>query len=495
MPRVPLGPWRPDAALFDNPGLVNVRNAIPAAGKWLAQPGTAAISEQTITPPVEGLFAATRSTGDLELFAVFGGEIFRVPSSAGALTNASDPGLSDGYATGEFVRWRSTQYQDLLIATNFQDEVQAYDLVAGGTFLPLADPSGLIPKAKYLAVVKGFVTLAYTFDDLDGEDGYRVWWHGLLNGLPNPYDFTPDAGTQADFQRLSEIGIIAGITGGEFGTIVGEQGVVRQSFGDLLFRFDTVERRIGSRVPNSVIQYRQLTFFYSPQGWAAFDGQGVKLIGVEKIDRWFADDFDETFAHKMWASVETARGHVLWAYCGKGHGGEPNRLLRYSVELDEWAVGDVPLQALANGRTFARTLDDDYFANLDDPIHTNLDDPALWTSFPQTVGVSDGRIVAFGGAPLTATFETGEITFGGDNSRAMLRRAMVRGLGGASTVSVFGRDRFADAGAWSEEYPEQADGWIRFREPGRSQRVRVVRSGSWVDVVDVNLIGDGLGER
>jgi hypothetical protein len=501
MPRLPLGPWRPDAPIYDNPGLVNMRNAIPAAGKWLAQPGLSLVAEQTITAPVNGLFSAVRSNGDVELFVGFDGVLFRLPSADGFPEDVADPGRSDDYATGEFVRWRTVQYGDLLIATNYEDEVQAYDLIGGGTFLPLADVSGECPRAKYIAVVKGFVTLAYTFDDVDGEDGFQVRWHGFFNGLPNPYDFTRDASTQADSQRLSEIGVIAGITGGEFGTIIGESGVVRQSFGDLLFRFDTVERRIGCRLPNSIVQYRQFTFFRSPQGFASFDGNTVRLIGVEKIDRWFAEDFDEAFAHKMWAAVEIGRGHALWLYCGKGHSGEPNRLLRYSVELDEWAVSDFNLMALSSGRTFGRTLDDDFFDNLDDPKHANLDDPSLWQSVPQMVGVgilnvpNTAQVVGFGGPPLTATFETGEITFGGDNNRAMLRRGMVRGQGGVSSLSIFSRDLFSETGGWSDEFPEQADGWIRFRVPGRSQRARIVRSGSWVDVVDVNLLGESLGER
>lgn len=493
MPRVPLGPWRPDASPTDNAGLVNVRGAIQAAGHWRAQPGLSTFGQQVITPPVQGLFMATRANGDRELFVCFGGEIFRVTGTSAPLQNVSDPGLSDGYSASEFTRWRAVQFQDTLIATNYEDEVQGYSLVDGGTFLPLADPSGFIPRAKYLAVVKGFVTLAYTSDAIDGEDAFRVQWHGLLDGLPNPYDFTKDASTQADFQRLTEIGIIAGITGGEFGTIVGESGVIVQSFGDLLFRFDVRERRLGCRIPNSIVQYRQLTFFWSPQGVVAFDGNSARLIGVEKIDRWLADDHDEAAAHKMWTAVEFDRGHVLWLYCGKGHNGEPNRLLRYSVELDEWAVSDFNMAALGQGRTFGMSLEDTAFDNIETTI--NLEDPALWSSFPQTVGVANGRLVTFNGPAQTGVFETGEFTFGGEDSRAIMRKAMVRGEGGTSTVSFISRDRFRDAPRVSDVFPEQADGWIRFRVPGRSHRARVVRSGPWVDAFDVNLVGDGLGRR
>ena len=68
-----------------------------------------------------------------------------------------------------------------------------------------------------------------------------------------------------------------------------------------LFQIEVVERQLGTRVPNSVVQYRQVTFFYSPEGWISFDGNTAKKIGLERIDRWFARDFDASTADRMWS--------------------------------------------------------------------------------------------------------------------------------------------------------------------------------------------------
>ena len=490
--KLKIGPWRPDLGVYDNPALVNVRNAIPAAGRWLPQPSLGVITEQTITAPVQGLFTAARNNGSLDLFVAFGGNIYRVPSRGGELEVATNSELSDGYSDLPEARWRFAQFGDQLLVTNFFDEIQGLDLVLGGNFQYIADASEDVPRARYIAIVLGIPTVAYTFDPVDLEDGYQVRWCGFTNGLPDSSNWNRSVETQADSQRLSEIGIITGLTGGEFGLVIGESGIALMSRGDNLFRFDTIERRIGCRTPNSVIQYRSATYFWSSEGWARATAQGVQLIAVEKIDRFFAEDRDENFDHKMWATVESRRGHLLWAYCAKGHNGEPNRLLRYAVDLDEWSISDVDIQALGGGKTFGLTLDDPFFNNLDE-FTGSLDDPTLWSSLPQTIAVSANRVQAFIGSPMTARFETGEFAFGGEANRSIIRRSMPRGQGGTSTVSFSYRDRVQDPEVWTSDEPAQANGWHRHRVPGRTHRCRITRRGNWADLVDTVILGEGAG--
>jgi hypothetical protein len=440
------------------------------------------------------VWTSTRASGDIELFVAYEGFVFRVPTRTGALVDiTSYDGVDYQFSTLAEARWRVAQFGDLMLLTNWYDDIQSYSLFEGGDLMPLSDDA---PKAKYIAVVRDFPVVAYTNDDVDGEDAYQVRWPGFTDGLPDPTNWERDAATQADSQRLADVGAISGLTGGEFGTVVGEGGVVRMDYGSLLYQFSTAERRIGSRVPNSVNQYRQLTAFWSPEGWAAFDGSAVRMIGAEKIDRWFAEDFDETQASKMWSAVETGRGHMLWAYCGRGHAGKPNRLLRWSVALDEWAVSDIELDALGPGKTFGATLDDDaLFGNLD-AFTGNLDDDALWASFPQTVAVAGGFVSGFTGAPLTATFETPEFQAGGeDGNRAILRRAMMLHEGGAAELTLNSRQRFDRPGTWGAVHPVQADGWLRFREPGRSHRARVSLSGDWQTATGLDLFGEPIGKR
>lgn len=491
--RIPLGPWRPDADPFSGQGLVDVRNAIPARGHWRPQPGLLAATEHTVTPPIQGMMVATRLSGDVELFIAFEGAIYRVPSRSADLIEVTSSSNSTHFSTTAGMRWRYVQYGDLLIATDFYDEIQCYDLNLGGHFVPLASAA---PKARYIAVVRDFVVVGDTSTVAEGRDAYRVQWHGFVDGLPDPteWDLSHSATTQADFQRLADIGQINGLTGGEFGTIVGESGVSRMSYGAALFQFDTVERRIGTRTPNSVNQYRQITAWWSPEGWAAFDGSGVRMIGVEKVDRWFAEDFDETQKDLMWSAVDSKTGHMLWAYCGNGHQGKPNRLLRYSPALDEWSASDIEMDCLAPGKTFAATLDDAMFNNLD-AFTGNLDDPALWASLPSLLSVSATKISGFQGTAMTARFETAEFQIGGDERRSLFNRSMVIRDGGDVSLNIYRREKFSQPGSWSSAHTERSDGWCRFREPGRSHRARISLSGSWTAATALDVFGTPVGSR
>lgn len=482
--RIPLGPWTPDVGRLGSEGLLDMRNAIPAAGQWLPQRGLIPATEQTFTAPIQGIWATHRLSGDYEVFVAYGGNIYLVGSRTAPVTDVSGP-----YDYSTTARWRGLQFGELDIRTNGVDEIQARDLNAGGGYADLAP--GVAPIGRYIAQVRDFPVVAYTTDDLDGTDAYRVAWPGFTNGLVDPTNWTTG---QSDFQRIADIGQINGITGGWFGTIVCEAGISLMQFGGAaLFSFETREKRIGCRTPTTVNEYRGLTAWYSPEaGWCAFDGSAVRQIGVERIDRWFADDFDENYADQGWADVDSKRGHMLWYYCGRGHGGRPNRVLRYSVPLDMWAVADIEIDAVGRGKTYGLTLED--IPDLETFVG-NLEDPSLWSSLPDSFAIAGGRLSTFAGPTLTARFETGEFQIGGDQQRAMARRALVLAQGGTPSLEIGARERFDGTLNWSPSMGQQSDGWFRFRVPGRSHSARVSLSGAWSNAQGIDLFGDPLGKR
>lgn len=494
MPRLPLGPWRPDASGLDSDYLSDLRNALLTASGWVSDKALAPVIDAPLAAPLQGLWTVRRTDGTLELFVAAAGHVYRVPGKATAFQDVSRVA---GYSASAFDRWRVVQYGSELIATDWTDPIQVYDLAAGGG---LADLAGTPPRAKYVAVVRDLITVGYTHDSVDLDDAFQIRWHGYVAGLPDPTSWTRDVETMADSQRLADVGQVQGLTGGEFGTAVCEQGVVRYSFvgSPLVFQFDTVERRLGTRVPESVVQYRQLTFFWSPSGWMAFDGSAVRPIGVAKVDEWFADDLDEGNSHLMWSGVDLSRQHVLWLYPGKGNAGACNRLIRYSLPLDEWMVSDCAADCLGTGRTFGLDLDDDtQFPDLDDPNNQiNLDDPALWLSLPQTLAVSGGRISSFGGPALPGVWQLSEKTADPEGGRrGLLRPLMVIHEGGVPSVAVGRRDRY-DAGlAWDNPAGPQSDGWIRVRAPGRTHTLRVALSGDWRQAQAIEAFVAPLGTR
>jgi hypothetical protein len=485
-------PWRPDAAVLGAQVLANARNGIKTATSWQPQKAGAALGTQLITGPIQGITTATRLDGTLELFVAAAGYVYRVPSRIGALQAIKDDYYSGApFAAGPDIRWRWLQFGDLLLGTNFADPIQAYDLTAGGSMLPLSVEA---PKARYIALVRDFPVVAHTFDELDGVDAYRVQWPGFVDGVVDPTEWSlGDLRTQADFQPMSDIGQITGLTGGQFGTIVGESGVAVMQYGAQLFSFTTVERKIGCRIPNSVVQYRQQTYFWAPQGVMAFDGNAVNPIGFGKIDDWLRADFDEGDFDLVWSAPDPTTGCVLWLYAGKGHVGRPNRLLRFDPTIGEFSLSDFEADALGPGRTFAGDLDDlDQFPDLD-AGDINLDDPGLWISLPQTVLVQGGYLAGFGGPAMEGTFEPApfQIT---DAGRALLTKALTVHDGGTATITVGAREQFGASVTWSNPHPKQADGFHRFREPGRTHFVRSIMTGDWQNLQAVDLYATPVGK-
>ena len=483
MPRLQMGPWTPDAPALGNTGLVDVSNAVPGKDFWLPQRRPIKVSDQSIDPPIQGVWTGNRTFGDQVAFVAFDGRIYLVDGFDNPLTGISRVG---GYDQTVNVRWRTVQNANLLIATNYSDEIQAFDLTAGGGYDDLSPDA---PKARYLAQVRDFTVVGNTVDPIDGVQVYRIWWHGFTNGLPNPRNWVDG---QSDFATINDIGQVQGLTGGQFGTAVCEHGIAIIRFGGrLLFQVEVVERQLGTRVPNSVVQYRQVTFFYSPEGWVSFDGNAAKKIGLERIDRWFEADFDSATADKMWAAVDDL-GHLVWIYCGRDHTGTPNRLLRYAPELDQWAKSDLLLDALGSGQTFGRSLDDPSFVNFEDTI-TNMDDPGLWLDIPRTVCVAARRLSGFTGSQLEAGFTLGEFQFGGDRSRAMLREILFLGKSGTTRLQVATRQQFQDAETFGPTFGAESDGWFRPRIPARTHQIRILRTGSWINSQGVDVFAEPLG--
>jgi hypothetical protein len=482
--RIPAGEWLPDIPALGNTGLVDVTNAVPGKDHWLPQRKLIKVSDQPIESPVQGVWTANRTQGDRLAFVAFGGKIYRVPSRNGALVDASGP---YDYSTAADIRWHQVQSANLSIVTNGVDAIQALDLVAGGEYEQLSPDA---PVARYIAQVRDFAVVGYTTDDTDGEQAYRVQWHGFTDGLPDPTNWTTG---QADFATINDIGQVQGITGGQFGTIVCETGVAVIRYGANLFDIEVVERRLGTRVPNSVNYYRQLTAYYAPEGWVLFDGSAARKIGIERIDRWFKSDFDPATGDKMWAAVDDI-GHMIWAYCGRGHNGVPNRLLRYAPELDRWGKSNMDIDALGSGATFGMSLDDTFFDDLDG-FDDNLDDPSLWDDMPLTVAVTTRRLSGFTGSQLDGTFTFGEFQLGGERNRAMLREALVLAKGGTSRMQVATKQKFGEAELWTPTFGERSDGYFRHRIPGRTHQLRVLRSNGWANMQGIDLFAEQLGER
>lgn len=500
MTKLPLGsmPWLPDRAAVDNTGLTALRNAIPYADHYGPVLGPERTAQQTIPGTSWRGFTLAKSPDGATAMIVAGDDkLYRVEGKSSPPVDVSrDLGT---YLMEPTDTWRFVSYNSLLIGTNFRDLIQAYDLSTSGPTFDDLQPGGTgvtaAPRARYIAVVYNILCVASTWDDWDGEVGNRVRWAGIVDGLPTPtsWDILPQ--TQADFQDLKNVGNITGYTGGQFGTLLCERGIVIQQFSSsTLFSFQTVASNVGCEVPNSVIQLGNTTYFLSQDGWYAVAGGQPVPIGDGQIDDWFLADFDLGQQAAMTATVNTEKSLLVWAYPGQGNTGRANRLLFYSPSLQRWGVAFIEVDWLGQSQEYGldlNVLEDFPDLNTDS---RNLNDPRLWLVTTRMGAIIDGGVNGFVGEPLEGTFDGPEIEFA-KGMRAVIQRIIPNHEGGDMTVQIGIREAANRPATFSAPHAPQPDGTIRCRETGRFFRPRVVMANNWAKMTSIEVQGQQLGQR
>ena len=366
-----------------------------------------------------------------------------------------------------------------MIAAGFPNTLQNYDLTTTGNFITLSGA----PRAKLVTVVRDFVVTGNSFDGAN-----RVQW----SGINDPTTWSSSAVTQSDFQDIPDGGNIVGITGGEFGVILLEQAIVRMSYigAPFFFQFDTISRSLGCYEAGSVAQYGPLTFFLSDDGFYVCDGQSVKPIGAEKVDRWFFDDLDPANVAKMSSAIDPVRKVVAWSYPNTRAG---QSILMYNWQVQRWTYADTTANFISSMATFEVTLEglDLYSASLD-ALDTSLDS-RIWLGGKFVfAGLQGAKIVSFTGESTAANIETGDFV-AGQNSVVRLARPQVDN--GSASVAAASRDRLDDAISFGTSSAADSDNRVSLRSFGKYHRLRVIPSGDWTTMVGVDVDTIQAGRR
>jgi len=337
--RITFTEWTPDQpSIVEN--LSVARNVIPSSIGFnpfpLALDYSTSASED-LNNAITGRFSSTSIT-----FAGGATKLFKLDGSTLALADVSKAG---GYSN--VVRWNFTQFGDTVICANDRNKLQAWTLGSSTLF---ADLAAAAPIAKYVTVVRDFVVCA----NLDtGTYSNKVQW----SNINDETNWTAGAASQSDFQIIPDGGNITGITGGEFGLVLMERGIVRMSYigSPLFFQFDTISRNLGCREGNSVTKYGNTTYFLSNEGFYSCDGQSVKAIGNQKIDNWFYTYVDPTSFDVMSATVDPVLKIVVWNFKTLASsiyaGGR--LLLIYNWQVDKWSYAETDVDFISNSSSIA----------------------------------------------------------------------------------------------------------------------------------------------
>lgn len=419
----PLGEWLPDRPVLGNPGL------LVADGVWPVAQGYAPLGQ--FAPAIGGTLAGD-CLGAASARSV-AGSTFTIAGTASHLYRYSTAGwasVGSGYSASAGVGWQFAQWEDLILATNGSDAVQKLDMDAA---MPgFSALGGTPPTAEMIAIVRDFAVLGRT-----AGNPLQMQW----SGIRNVESWTPGT-DQSDTQIMRTGGDIQGITGGEFGIVLQERRVSRMSYvgSPLVFQFDELSDNIGCIARGSVARVGPLTFFMSQQGFAVCDGNSVRPIGDEKVNRTLQAEISRNFFSAMSAVVDPQNSLIVWAI--------PNatvstKLYIYNYALDRWSTATQPCQRLFIGLSEGVTLEGLSAAYPDlDAVPASLDDD-LWKGGVPRILLIDNqrRLGGLSGNAMAAMFETAALPLAGGRRARMRRARLLADVDENVTVEVAGAPR------------------------------------------------------
>lgn len=471
--RVTFGEWLPD-----QPGVIGAlttaRNCFPKAvgyGPFPQEVDYSDAAPQNLTAA-----AAAKDTNSItSIYAAGTTRLFKLDTSDFSWDDISAVTYSG--TSG----WKFTQFGNSLIAANESNTMQYIDVMSGTTFADLAADA---PKAKFVTVVRDFVVSGY-----QSANKNRVQW----SGINNEKTWTTSATTQADFQDVPDGGFVQGVTGGEFGLVLLERSIVRMSYvgTPLIFQFDNIARNRGCFEPNSVIQWQGITYFLGDDGFYACDGQNLKNIGAEKVNRYFFNSLKESDLGNMSAAIDPINNLVVWGY--------PTidldyRVLVYHVPTGKWSYSDSTATRVAPVSTPSITLEGlDAFSASIDALGISLDSRNWLGGKLLLLGINGNKLITFTGASKTATIETADIA--ADTNQSMI--TMIKPIvdNGTGSASIASRLQLNQTVSFPTVTAANSENRIGARSYGRYHRVKLQPSGDWTTAIGVDVEIQQAGTR
>ena len=300
--QLPFGEWLPDQPKFMNPGANVAKNVYFAARSYKPFPSLTTYSSNNIgaLSKAAGSFRSTDNTS--YNFAATKTDIYQLSSGTFTSRKSSLTGGDTDYFT-------FTQFGDYLIVSNGVDTPQYYLMGTSTNFANLSAiaTDGTPPLFRTSGVIRDFLITG----NISGATN-RVQWAGI-----NDITTWTAGSKQADYQDLpGSGGQIVAITSGEYGYIFRQNEIVRMDYvgGSTVFRFSVVSPNRGAVYGKTVCQDNRRVFFYADDGFFEVQGDNIKPIGAEKVNRFFDIDLDKAFSDRIVAAVDPFNTLAIWLY-------------------------------------------------------------------------------------------------------------------------------------------------------------------------------------
>lgn len=468
---VPFPEFRPDLTTHSE-GVLRAENVLPMPDGYRGVGALSAASD-ALAGTFQGAASAISDDGSAFLLAGTGSTLYKL-GSTGAWTSLVT-GLS---ITG---RWRFAQFNNYAIVVNGA-ATRVVDLGAGTDSALAGAPSGTC-----VAAVGDHVVIGQT----DGNVS-TVRWSAF-----NDHTGWTIGTDQSGEQPMTNGGAVMGIAGGEYGVILQRDRIVRMSRtgnADTPFYFDEISSNFGCAAAATIAQAGRSVFFLSDRGFMALDdGQALRPIGTEKVDRSFVANIARSDLESLFAAVDPANKLVFW-----GRPGAPGQIWVYNFELDRWATLSLAFNGLFPGYTTSIGLEDLAVIYPDlDAMTISLDDPRWQGGAPRMYLVgSDNKLGTLSGAKLAARIDLPFLELAtGRRARVRKVRPVTDAIGGI-TLELNAKARLGDvqnAATWGSI---TSSGIVPVRASGRyisiSTRIAAGTVWDYIQRLEVELGAGGM---
>lgn len=481
-PPIKFGEWLPDQGAFNNPGSLIARN-VTTQGEIYKPFATLAENTEALPGKCKGGFTYRDASGNVTIFAGTDTGLYKLDGLSWVeVTRLDGAGPAvDPYTTSEDGFWDFLNFGTLVIATNYNDDIQVFDMASSTEFEELSPTA---PRCRRFFILSNFLVCVDVVDG-DGATGYRVRWSPL--GDPRG-DWTSDpTGTQADFQD-----IYGGDFSNSFGAALQDVGVIVQGNalrrmdyvgGDTVFNITPIEGGRGSILPRACISNGDSIYYISQDGFYEYSTAGGNIpIGHGKVDKYFYQNFDEVFDYNANVTVDPIKKLILWSVpYHDADDGLPNKIVAFNWVDRRFTEIDQETEFLFNFLSIGFTIDnmDTLYPNLD-TIPFSLDS-RIWTGGKTILGgfSKNHKLAAFTGDPQDAKIGTPEVRLN-DSSRTTLHNLLAYVEGGSHSARIGSRNLLNQAVLWTPYVNQNSmTGEIDVMKDATYHRAEFVLTGEW----------------
>lgn len=480
---IPLGNWTPDQPVIYGPHLRAAKNVTPklqSYGPFKAlTSGTDALASR---PYGSGSFRDKDGTTH-----VFAGDATNLYELANDGSWTDETRLSGGdYATGTTSTWRFAQFGDFCIASNWNDDIQVFTMSSGSNFAALG---GSPPRARHIATFRDFLVVGNT-----DTSNFEVRWSAIndITGWTSGTD-------QSDTQTLPDGGIVQGFAGSDVLYIFQQARIRRMQYvgPPLIMQIDPITEDLGCVEPNSIADFGAGAAFLSNDGFYVLMNDQLQPIGAEIVDKWFQDNFNTSFSHRMSAAADTKSKVIYWSFPSTAAvTGRPDTILMYNWVAKKWAYASLDHEGIGRVYSLGYTLDSlDSLTTDIDSFDVPLDDPSLTGDALAINGWGTSyQLGPFSGSALEAEMVTG------DFEHHPQKRTYVSAVepyidGGSPTVAVSAREKLSGTVSYATAQTIETSGKASSDASGRFHRYKITQpaASAWNDAsaIDFEMALDG----